>query len=195
MAESFDEQLEVAEVYAEALYTLAADGGLVDAIRNELEELVRLTEIAPGFAAVLSSGVVDDDDREASLERMFRGKLSDPVLNTLQVMNHHGRAGLLAPLLRSYVLLQQRAAGQVEVRVVSAVELNRKQKAEVEQVAAELSGQHPLLTHVVDPELIGGLVLQIGDQRFDNSVRQQLHSARTRLLERGRRGLNMAAGE
>ncbi|MCK4341030.1 MAG: ATP synthase F1 subunit delta [Phycisphaerae bacterium] len=189
MAESFDEQLEVADVYAEALFALATDAGTVEAVRNELDELVRLVELEPGLAAFLSSGAVDDDERAASLERMFRGRLSDLVLNTLQVMNNHGRVHLLPPLLRCFELRQEQAAGQIEVRATSAVKLNKKQKAEVLRVATELSGKEPLVDYAVDPELIGGLVLQIGDYRFDSSIRQQLRAARAKLLERGSRGV------
>ena len=63
------------------------------------------------------------------------------------------------------------------------------------QLAAELSGRLPLMEYVVDPEVIGGLVLQIGDCRFDSSVRSRLRAARTQLLERSSRGLALSVTE
>lgn len=192
MAESVDEQLEVADVYAAALFELASAADSTALVRSELEELVRLAEIEPGFATFLSSRAVDDDDRKASLENMFRGQLSDLVLDTLQVMNLHERAHLLVPLLRCYAVRQEHAAGQVEVVASSAVQLNQTQKAEIQTLAADLSGKRPLVKYVVDPDVIGGLVLQIGEYRFDYSIRRHLWEARGRLLERSERGLEIS---
>ena len=191
MAESHEQALQIADVYAEALFALARQAGQIAETRSELEELVRLEEADKDFAAFMRSGVVDDDSREASLEKMFRGRLSDVVLNTLQIMNHHDRAGLLPALLRCYVLHQERDAGQVEVLATSAVELDETQRAAIKRWAAESSGCEPLVNYAVDPEIIGGLVVQIGGQRYDHSVRYHLRSAQAKLLDRSDRGLNV----
>lgn len=191
MPESSEQALQVADVYAAALFDLARQAGQVSECRRELEELVRLEQAQPGFADFLRSSVIDHDKRAASLGKMFRGRLSDLVLNTLQVMNRHGRAGLLPALLRCYVVREEHEEGQVEVRATSAVELHPLQRAEIERWAAALSGQKPLVEYVVDPGVLGGLVVQIGGQRFDYSVRCHLRAARARLLERGSRGLDI----
>ncbi len=193
MAETFDEQLQLADVYAAALFALATEQDVVPAVRDELAELVRLMEIEPGFASFLSSGAVDDDHRRASLEKMFRGKLSDLMLNTLHVMNDHGRVHLLRALLRAYVLRQEHAAGQIEVRAKTAVPLSDDQKEQVRQLAAELSGKEPLMEFDVEPGMIGGLIVQVEDYRFDDSLRRHLMVARQQLFERGERGLQVGA--
>lgn len=195
MAEALEKQLEIADVYAAALFALASEAGVVEAVRSELEELVQSSEREPGLAAFLSSSAVDTADRRKSLERMFRGPLSDVVLDTLQVMNGHGRVHLLRPLLRCYIVRQEHAAGQVEVLATSAVELSPDRKTAVEKLAAELSGKKPLLQYLVDPDVIGGLVLQIGDYRLDYSVRRHLLAARAQMLERSARGLGLDAAQ
>ncbi len=188
MAEKPEKGSDVAEVYAAALFALASEAKAADAVERELAELVRLTEQDAAFAAFLSSTAVDDDARERSLERVFRGRLSDVVVDTLQIMNHHGRAGLLHALWRAYILRMEDVRGQIEVVAMTAVELDKAQKAEVQKVVAELSGRQPLVTYVVDADVVGGLVLQIGDWRYDNSVRRHLRDAQQRLLERSNRG-------
>lgn len=193
MAESFEEELALADVYAEALFALARDADRVTDVRDELAELARLAAAEPSFAALLRSAAVDDDDRRASLERAFRGKLSDITLNTLQVMNNHGRVHLVEPLRRAFVLRAQRAANQVEVTVTSAVTLTPEQQAEVTKLAAALSGQEPLVQYEIDADIIGGLVLRVGDYRYDGSVRRRLEQARQRLAERGSAGLPATA--
>lgn len=191
MAESFDEKVAVAVNYADALYDLASEQGALDRVRSELDELVKLEEIEPNFAVFMQSPAVDDTVRAAGLEKMFRGKLSDTVLDTLLVMNRHFRTALLAALRRAFILRQEQEAGQVEVRVRSAVALDDAQKKDAADTAAKLSGRTPVMEFVVEPELLGGLVIEIGDMRVDNSVRRQLQVARQRLLERSARGLRV----
>ncbi len=193
MAESFDVQLAYARVYADALFELARQSDAVEQVRGELEELQRLAELEPEFAAFMTSAALDDDVRAAALDRMFRGKLAEITLSTLQVMNAHGRSGLLRALLRNFVLLQEQAANQVEVTAISAVALDEAQRQSVSQTAARVSGKTPVMTFQVDEALIGGLILQVGDVRYDNSIRRQLHVAAARLSERSERGLALGA--
>lgn len=193
MAQSFEEELALADVYAEALFALAREADRVTDVRDELEELARLVAAEPGFAALLRSAAVDADDRRASLERALRGKLSDMTLNTLQVMNDHGRVHLVEPLRRAFELRAQQAARQVEVTATSAVALTPEQQAEVTKLAAALAGQEPLVRYEIDAHIIGGLVLRVGDQRYDSSIRRKLEQARQRLAERGSAGLPATA--
>lgn len=192
MAVSLDSQMEFAGVYAAALFDLAQERGKVEVVRHELDELVQLADQEPEFDAFLNSDALDDDHRAAGLERMFRGKLSDEVLNTLQVLNRNGRNGLLRALARSFALQQQEAAGQVEAYVTTAVELSEEEKSAVTRVTTEKTGKTPLMRFHVDPEILGGLVLQVGDLRYDNSLRSQLLEARSRLMERSETGIPVA---
>ncbi len=192
MPDSIDEQIELADVYAAALFDLAREAGRIREVGDELAEVVRLSEQEPGFGRFLESVIIEEDARAGSLEAIFRGKLSDEVLNTLQVMNRHGRAGLVKALLRAYVLRQERDARQIEVVVTSAVPLDASQQQEVTRLAREISGREPLIEYRVEADILGGLVLRIGEYRYDSSLRQRLRTARQRLMERGERGLQTA---
>lgn len=187
MAQDVEKGIDVADVYAAALFALAREQNVLDDVRDELAELVRLVERDRSFAAFIASAAVDDDEREQSLERMFRGRVRDVVLDTLQVMNRHGRLELIHALWRAYVLRLEDARGQIEVQATSAVELDGAQRAEIERLAAQLAGRKPLVQYIVDPDVIGGLVLRIGDHRYDHSLRRQLSAARRLLLERTNR--------
>ncbi len=188
MAQGIERGLDVADVYAAALFELARERGVLDAVRAELEELLRLARENREFAALCVTAAISLEKRAVLLERIFRGRLSDLVLDTLQVMNRHDRLSLVPALLRAFVLRIEDARGQVEVTATSAVALAADQQAEIERLAAELSGRKPLIEYRVEPEILGGLILQVGDYRYDNSLRRHLHVARGRLLERTARG-------
>ncbi len=193
MPESFDKQLELADVYAQALFELAREQKCVDEVRGELEQLAELGRGDADVQQFFASPAIDSDRRAALLEKWFRGKLSDLTLNTLLVANANGRAGMGEALLRSFVLRQEAAAGQVEVLAVSAVELSDPQKQQVREVAAKLSGQSPLVEFQVEPDILGGLILTIGDVRYDNSVRRHLVDAAGRFSARSNAGLELSA--
>lgn len=188
MPESIERMQSAADVYATALFELAAENRAVEAVRAELEELAALQAADPDFAAFMTSTALDSDRRGPSLEKMFRGKLSDMTLNTLLVMNRNGRAGLLAAVLRRFVIHAEEASNQVEVTAISAVELDEAQRRAVAESAAKLSGKSPVMEFRVDPQIVGGLILQVGDIRYDNSVRRHLSAARELLMERAQRG-------
>lgn len=188
MPDSLDKRLALADVYAQSLFELAHAQGLADEVRGELEQLAAAAETSPEVAAFWESVALDSDRRAELLERMFRGKLSDLTLNTLQVANANERVGMLKALLRCFVLRQEAAANQVEAVATSAVELDTAQRHAVIETAARLSGMTPLVDFRVDPTLLGGLILQIGDVRYDNSVRRHLSVAAGLLRERSERG-------
>ena len=161
MIAAYEKDQDAAEVYAAALFGLAQESGLVDRVQQELAELVRLVHEQKAFAAFLASAGIDAPARQKSLERMFRGRLCDPLVNTLQVMNQHGRLGVLAALLPAYQRRLEDARGQIEARVTSAVPLDEGQKQAVHRLVERLTRKRPLIEYVVDPEVIGGLVLQL----------------------------------
>lgn len=194
MPETFVEQLQAADVYAEALFELAHKQGLSEQVRDELETLVRLARENPTFAEFLRSAAIDDEKKAAQLERWLRGRFSDLLLNTLLVMNRHGRLGLLEALLRALVLRAEQAAGQIEARVRSAVELDESLRERTVEAIRRVTGRQPLVEYRIDPELIGGLVVEIGDIRFDSSIRRQLDRARQKLHRRAETGLSMGTG-
>lgn len=189
MPESMEAREAVADIYAGVLLSLAQASGTVEAVRDELESLRDLESADRAFASFMASHAIDSDRRAPSLEKMFRGRLSDTVVDTLQVMNRNGRSGLVGPLARRYVLRMEAAAGQVEVCATTAVPLDEAQREDVRQLAAELSGKSPVMEYREDAALIGGLVLQIGDVRYDDSVRSRIEALRDQLAERGERGL------
>jgi F-type H+-transporting ATPase subunit delta len=195
MVESFEKLLDVADVYAQALFELAQESGQIDAVRQELDELVRLARSEQQLGAFFTSRALDDDRRKAIMEKTLRGRVSDLVLNTLLVTYSHGRSGLLEALCRCYALRQEEAAGQVEATATSAVPLEEPQRRAVTELAARLSARKPLVDFRVDPGVLGGLILQIGDIRYDNSLRRHLNVARHRLAERSERGLEVSVVE
>ena len=187
----FDQELRIADVYAEALFTLAKEQQRVAELHAELDELLKLWDAQPDFAKFMSSPALEIDARARGLEKMFRGKLDDMVLNTLLVMNDHGRAALVPALHRRFVMRKEDEANEIEVKITSAFELSGEQKAEAIQIAVEASHRKPVVEYRIEPDILGGLILQVGELRLDNSLRRHISVLSENLLERADRGLEV----
>lgn len=185
MPTELDTSLVVADVYAQALLELANERDQADAVLQELQGLRELLEKDAYFAGFMASRAVGDDDRRESLRNIFAGRLSELVLNTLLVMNDHGRAGLVPFLVGCYKARLDEQKGQEDVYVTSAVSLEPPEREALGDILSRLIGRRAILVERLAPDLIGGMVVRIEDRQFDGSVRRKLATIRQTLASRG----------
>jgi len=179
-----DESSGLAKRYAEALLGAAGAGGQVEQVLDELEAVG--TEVlggSPQFAGLLASPTRTAADKDALLSRAFEGRATPTVINFLRVLNRHGRLGLLGSITRSARASSDRRRGRRPVTVRSARPLDDGQSAALLNKLAGLLGGEPVVHYEVDPALLGGLVVQAGDDVYDASVRNRLEQLRHRLIE------------
>lgn len=179
------ESTAVAEVYARSLIGLAEAQRQTDAVLHELAELAAYAESDAEFARFLSSPMIDADARQATIEKLFRGRLSDLTVDALQVFNQKDRLGLLAPIAERYRLAFEELRGQVDVFVRTAIPLPDGLRARVKQIADVHTGKDAQLVESVDPSLIGGMSLTFGDEKLDATVATKLKVFREILARRG----------
>lgn len=180
---------EIARVYAESLLALAeARGGNgISEVGEELEGLAQIVRSDRGFAEFLRSPVVDANAREASLRRTLDGRVSPLVRDFILVLNRKGRLGEFVNVAAAYDALVQERLGRVEVDVYTASgPVGEEVLAAVRAKVKSALGKEPVLRMHVEPSMIGGLKLRIGDQLIDGSVATRLENLRQHVLETGR---------
>jgi F-type H+-transporting ATPase subunit delta len=180
-----DDTPEVTRSYAEAFVNAAAKEGRADAALDELDELVD-DVIRPNrdYARWLVSPSLRPAQRDRILVEAFEGRALPIVVRFLRVLNDHGRLGLLGPVARQARASWDRRQNRRPVTVRSAAPLDEGQQAALrDRLGRMLGGATPVVTWQVDPGLIGGLVVQVGDDRYDASVRSRLDQLRRRLVE------------
>jgi F-type H+-transporting ATPase subunit delta len=179
-----DEQPEVTRSYAEALLGAAKHAGQTEAVLDELDELVADVLTAyPQFAAILASEALPAPEKDRIITSTLENHASPLVVRFLRVLNRHGRLGLIAPVARTARELWDRQQNRRRVVVRSAVPLAEDQRAALFERLGRMLAATPVLTYQIDPALIGGLVVQIGDDVYDASVRNRLGQLRNRLIE------------
>ncbi len=179
----------VARVYAQSLLELAEAAGGEEKIAETGEQLQALLEIVraePAFAEFLRSPIVKRSSRSESLKRVLDGQVSDLLLRFILVLNDKGRLGRLSDIAAAFDEMLNERFGRIEVDVFTVE--GRLDDAQMSLLADKVRsrlGKEPVFHQYSDPSLLGGLVLRVGDQLIDGSVRGRLRGLRESLMDRG----------
>lgn len=175
----------VAAVYAEALLGAAEKTGDADKLVEEFDSLVKdVLDRFPKLEAVWSSALVSHDEKLSLIDRLLGKRASPTMLNFLKVVSRHGRLDILRPIHRQIRTLHNQRRGLVTVRVTTATPLSDDLAAHIVRSLRGLTGGEPMLERVVDPQVIGGIVLKVGDTVYDGSIANQLEKLREQIIER-----------
>lgn len=178
----------VTGIYAQSLFELAnAHGGqqAVESALGELEDVLELARADARFGEFLASRIVSEGERARALESIFKGKLADHVLKFLLVLNRKGRLSALTGVVSSYDTLVQNAFGRIEVDVYTADALAEDDRQALTGKLRTALGKEPVLHAHVDPTMIGGVKLQIGDRLIDGSASAALRKLKEQLDTNG----------
>lgn len=169
---------QIARTYAEAFL------GAVDADPRRpewVEDLEAVAEEIVGrhaeFAEALGSAFLSHEERCGLLERVVGGRVGEPVLNLLRVMSKHGRGDLIRPVARAVRKQHDHDLGRQRVEVVAAHQLTPEIQEEFRQVVRDRFGFEPVFSVTIDPSLVAGVVLRVGDTVYDGSVSNAFRKA------------------
>ena len=167
--------------YAEAAFEIGRRDATLDAWQAGLR-LAAAQLADERVSAVVESPAIPFAARREIITRVLSDAVPVPVLNLVLLLAQRGRLTSLPAVERQFTRLVDRERGIVPATVSSAMPL---EPAELEAIAArvrELTGSHVEITATVDPELIGGLTVRVGDRLIDASVRGRLERLRDRLV-------------
>ena len=171
----------IASVYADALLGQLPSNHEAEEVTEELDALVESLDSIDGFEGLLTAALITGADRCEMVQRIFHGRVSEVVEAMLVVMADAGRLGLLRTLRRVFRSKLNARQGKLEVTLISAVKLTDQQRDEVRSALAESLRGEVVLTCRVDPDLLGGVVIHVGDHVYDASIRAELKSVQARL--------------
>jgi F-type H+-transporting ATPase subunit delta len=170
-------------MYARALYEAAKDRARVQQVREELNDFVEIERQVPELRELLRNPQLEHHVKAAALEELLAGE-EELIRNFLMLLAEKGRAGEVEQIAREFEKLVAAEEGILDVEMTTAVELSDAEAQDVIGQIEQASGRKVEATRSVDPDLIGGLVLQAGSMRLDASVRGRLDRLRRDLVQR-----------
>jgi F-type H+-transporting ATPase subunit delta len=173
---------EAARVYAEALFDVAKERGKLDPIRDELAQFADALAGDRDLQAFFFSPRFSPAEKIEGLNRAVSG--ADPELvNFLELLIEKGRMPEIFRIRRRFEQLWKRANRRIDVTVRSAIELDPATIGKIGEEIERQTGQSVELASEVDEEILGGIVLQVGDMVLDASIRNRLDKLRKSVAQ------------
>jgi F-type H+-transporting ATPase subunit delta len=173
---------QIAARYASALLQSVVERGCLDPVRLDAAGLLASLERSPQLAAFLAHPLVDHQTKRTALERAFGGRVDAALIRFVQLMAFRRRGEVIGAALRQFLKLAEAHAGRARAEVRVALALTAAQEERLRNRLSGLMRQDVQLDVRVDPAIIGGLVVRVGDRVYDGSLASQLHRLHRRLL-------------
>lgn len=173
----------VAKRYAIAVFELAKENNTIEQTTEELQVVKKVVEDTNVFETFFKHPKVSADQKKELVKASFHGKISDMLLNTLFLLIDKKREGILFKMVEEFMKLTNEVAGIAEAKVYTSKPLTDVEKIAFEATFSKVSGKEKLtINNIVDPELIGGFKVRIGDRIYDGSVLSQLRRIERRMI-------------
>jgi F-type H+-transporting ATPase subunit delta len=176
---------QVARIYARAVDEAAEAAGCRREVLAELGLIAReVLPQVPEAAAVFASPKVSPEEKSRIIDRLTAGRMQPTTTNVLHVLARHGRLGLIGAVVAAAERLADERDGRREATFTSAVPLDAAEQARIVAETEKALATAVVPRFVVDPAIIGGLVVRVGDTIYDQSVATGLARLGGRLQAR-----------
>ncbi|SFB26531.1 F-type H+-transporting ATPase subunit delta [Lentibacillus halodurans] len=172
----------VANRYAEALFQLGNEKGTLEQLVEEFYVLKSIFDENEQLVAFLEHPRVNNDKKNQFLDDVFQG-FSEHVLKTLKLLTARHRIGVFPSIIDHFTQLVNDVKGIAEAKVYSVRELSEDEKEQLENTFAERFNKQAIkLKTIVDPSVIGGIKLQIGNTIYDGTIQGKLKRIERNIL-------------
>ena len=173
---------ELARVYGGSLFEVARSEGKMELVREQLAQFVQAVHDNHDLQVFLFSPYFSTQEKKAGLQRAIEG--ADPILlRFLELLVEKHRMPVLFRIRQEYESLVEQAERRLRVEITSAIELDPALAEEVAGQIGEHTGRRIELSRHVDPDIIGGLILRVGNSILDASVRAHLERLRRQVAQ------------
>lgn len=164
----------VAKRYARALFEVAKERGLIDQIETELKIFVEAVNQNAELTKILMHPHIDSQAKKDLLKDVFQSQVAEETMNFVGVLIDNGRESDLAEIAYAYVGLANEERGIADATVTTAKPLSSEEQAQLADQFGKLLNKTLRIQTVVDPSIMGGVVVKIGDRLYDGSIKRKL---------------------
>lgn len=164
----------IAARYARPLLDLADEKNVLDKVRKDILNFSEICNTNREFVLMLKSPIIPHAKKAAILKAIFGGKVHEMTSILFDVVTRKHRENLLPNVATEFIRLYNDKMGFQEATVTTTIVLDSSMRKAFEKLVTEISGKKPILKEKINPELVGGYILQLGDQQIDESLSGQL---------------------
>ena len=174
----------VASRYVKSLLGLAEEQNALEQVHADMQLFASVCQTNHDFTRMLNSPVIRHDKKLAIMEAIFKNKVNKLTMAMIAMLTRKNREPLLPAIAVEFHNAYNVHKGIQRASVATSFVLDEKMKAEMEMLVKKISGKTKIdLEQKIDKELIGGFILNVGDQQIDASIKSKLKSLKTKFGE------------
>lgn len=173
----------IAKRYAEALFEVAQEDNTLQPVREELEFVGSCLKENQEFEKLLNSPLVNSNEKKEILTNIFKGKLSNEILNFLYILVDKRRTNAIHDIIREFNKMADASKNMVEGVAITAITLDQETLLKLQVQLSMASGKNVKLTNEVDKQIVGGVLIKIGDKVIDGTLKNRLGHLKQQLAQ------------
>jgi F-type H+-transporting ATPase subunit delta len=173
---------ELAQVYARSLFEVAREHGKLDELREQLAQFADALDENRDLAVFFFSPYFSTKEKQAALARVLDGA-DERFLNFLSLLIENHRMPVIFRIRHEYERLWDEENRTLPVEITSAIELDEETTASLGRTIGEGAGRKVTLAARVDPDILGGIVVRVGNSILDASIRNRLEQLRRHVAQ------------
>lgn len=173
----------VASRYADALFEVGVEENKTDLFLDEFRALVQIFKENALLFEIYKSPTIGKAEKKNLLEEAFLNRLSEQMLNFLKILIDKDRMTVLYGILDEFEVLYKESKNIVEAVAVSAVALTENQMNKLKDKLSTKTGKNIILKNQVDDSILGGVLIKIGNEEIDGTIKGKLNRLREELTE------------
>jgi F-type H+-transporting ATPase subunit delta len=173
----------VSRTYSSALFEVAVEMDKIDQILAEYEFVANSLDEYPDFESILTSPKVSDVDKKKIIDETYGSNISPELSNFFKLLVDKKRSSIIKEAFGDFKILVNNHKGLVVAKVESVIPLESKDIEALEAKLNELTGQTVTVNNVINPDIMGGLVVKVGDKIIDGSVKRKLDGLKHDLAQ------------
>ncbi len=164
----------VSRTYSEALFEVALEEGKMDLFLDELSFVTETFKVHPEFFELFKTPLVRVDEKKKVIEEVFSGRLSKELNNFLKIIIDKRRGSFIQQIKEEYESIVNKHKGIVKAVAITAVPLSDEEKTKLKDKLSTLTGKVVKLANKTDKDVIGGVLVKIGDKVIDGTIKGKL---------------------
>jgi F-type H+-transporting ATPase subunit delta len=173
---------ELAEVYARSLFEVAREQGKLDALREQLGQFADAVDANRDLAVFFFSPYFSTKEKQEALTRILDGA-DEVLINFLELLIENHRMPVIFRARQQFERMWEQENQMLPVEITSAIELDQATTENLGREIGERAGRKVRLAAHVDPEILGGIVLRVGNSILDASIRNRLEQLRRHVAQ------------
>ncbi|AKL93734.1 F-type ATP synthase delta subunit [Clostridium aceticum] len=173
----------IAKKYAKALFEVAQEDNTLQPIREELAFIQAALEENQDFKKLLHTPLITSNEKKEIVKNVFKEKVSTEMLNFLYILVDKGRANHFEEIVKEFNMMADASKNMVEAVAVTAIPLNKERLQKLQVQLSMASGKNVKLNNEVDENVIGGVLIKMGDKVIDGTLKSRLGHLKQQLSQ------------